>query len=110
MSDRATTAIRRQADTVDLDEYGVPVRDEYRRLGACRREEGMFVRFEPGFGLNVHIGHRWRATAHAVNPGSFIEKEFGAMGIDGWERLCELVDEWRERRATPCGSNETGDT
>lgn len=93
------TAIVDQGEPVDLDEYGVPVRDEYRRLGASGDEAGMYVRFEPGFGLNVHIGHRYRAGYHAANPGSFIEKEFGAMGIDGWERLCELADEWRARRA-----------
>jgi hypothetical protein len=84
---------------VDRDEYGAPVSDRYRRLGANGDQEGLFVRFEPGFGLNVHIGFRYRRY-----PGDplaltdpWIEKELGALGITGWERLGELVDEWRTR-------------
>lgn len=89
---------------VDFNEYGEPVRDEHKRLGAGSVDEsevGMYVRFEPGFGTNVHIGirrnifdqqSRWRDPRHE-------DLELCRMGIDGWERLCELVDEWRARAA-----------
>lgn len=64
---------------------------KYDRQGADGKEQGLYVRFEPGFGLNVYTGHRYRVGSwDAVED----RQEFG-MSIDGWERLCELVDEWR---------------
>jgi len=89
-------------ETVDHDEYGRPVREEYRRLGASGREEGIYVRFEPGFGLNVHIGMRIQRfeAGYGRRPEwrDLDEREF-RMSIDGWERLCDLADEWRARRS-----------
>jgi len=75
-------------DTVDRDEYGEPVKDRYRRLGANGEATGVYVRFEPGFGLNVHIGFR----------SSYTDHEGLILSIVGWERLCELADEWRARQ------------
>lgn len=75
---------------IDKDEYGRPVDDRYKRLGANGATAGMYVRFEPGFGLNVHIGH------HALDG---IDTERMSMSITGWESLCALVDEWRAREA-----------
>lgn len=87
---------------VDHDEYGRPVSDRYKRLGAGSAPDddtGLYVRFEPGFGLNVHIGIR-----HSVYTGDYgrcpqetRDFEKVVLGIQGWERLCELVDEWRAR-------------
>jgi len=89
-----------ETETVDHDEYGRPVRDEYRRLGAGGRQEGIFVRFEPGFGLNVHIGRRIQRyeAGYGRRPqwGDHTATEF-VMGIGEWERLCELADDWRLR-------------
>lgn len=82
-------------DSVDRDEHGVPVTERYRRLGASGQTEGLYVRFEPGFGLNVHIGFR---ICHSATKKR-VENERLVLGIDGWERLGELVDEWRERQA-----------
>lgn len=95
---------------VDTDEYGRPVRDEYRRLGAgsmSDTDEGLYVRFEPGFGLNVHIGTRLKVTVqggmYPYGPHElrdFEDSRHGmVLGIQGWERLCELMDEWRVRRS-----------
>jgi len=93
---------------IDLDEYGEPVRDHYKRMGAGAErsdEEGLYVRFAPGFGLNVHIG--WRRGLYNP-PRSFISRgrpdryEDGdelAMSIKGWEALGLMVDEWRAREA-----------
>lgn len=102
MPETATIRWSDETETVDHDEYGRPVRDEYRRLGASGREEGIYVRFEPGFGLNVHIGQRTRRYDTKWGPsrtefGDLTEREF-VIGIGGWERLCELADEWRARR------------
>lgn len=87
----------------DTDEYGRPVSDRYQRLGT---DDGIYVRFEPGFGLNVHIGHRKPEygpqpiyggsrplLGYKDDPNEF------AMSIGGWERLCEMADEWRARIA-----------
>jgi hypothetical protein len=93
-----TTGEGEMSDTVDTDEHGRPVAERYERLGASGNSEGVYVRFEPGFGLNVHIGFRYRhydtRQGRAAEP---TDHERCAMGIDGWERLCELVDEYRER-------------
>lgn len=87
----------------DYDEHGRPVTDRYKRLGASDEQQGIYVRFEPGFGLNVHIGYRLKVLAPkgTFNPGPYeyrdFEEEGMTLGIDGWERLGELVDEWRTR-------------
>lgn len=90
--------------TTDLDEHGYPVTDRYRRLGANGTEAGLFVRFEPGFGLNVHIG--WRKPVYKQplssswrDPDGYVDEEKLVVGIKGWETLGALVDEWREREA-----------
>lgn len=92
------------APVVDRDEHGEPVRDEYRRLGASGNTEGLFVRFEPGFGLNVHIG--WRTPIFdgplGTSPTRYEDREGITMSGQGWERIGEFVDEWRQRR-TPAG-------
>ena len=92
----------------DYDEHGVPVPERYRRLGASGlHETGLYVRFEPGFGLNVHIGHRLRNEL--VEPRGLVrDHERMVLGIDGWERLCELVDEWRAREARQIDGSEDG--
>ena len=90
-------------EIIDRDEYGVPVRDEYKRLGVKNEEDtGLYVRFEPGFGLNVHIGIR---RQYIKQPNGTIlhgpyeirddkNREL-VLGIEGWERLCELADEYK---------------
>jgi hypothetical protein len=97
-----------RAAVVDLDEYGEPVREEHKRLGAgaTREDEtGLYVRFEPGFGLNVHIGIRsarykqGRRAYLGDKPDHYEDEEKLVVGIGGWERLGELVDEWRARNA-----------
>lgn len=88
---------------VDLDEYGDPVKDYYKRLGAgsvSSEEEGLYVRFEPGFGLNVVLGVRWKKEYYGLGPDNFAIKEF-PMSIDGWEKLCRFADEWRARHLSP---------
>lgn len=77
----------------DLDEYGAPVAPLYERLGASDVETGVYVRFEPGFGLNVHIGHRYKGTQPSSQS---FTNEIVFSGV-GWDRLCQLVDEWRAR-------------
>lgn len=86
---------------VDYNEHGVPVGERYLRLGAGSvdvKEEGLYVRFEPGFGLHVIIGSRY---AHG-NFGYRVEEprdhDLCTLGIGGWETLCSLVDEYRERQ------------
>jgi hypothetical protein len=49
------------------------------RLG--NPKDGLYVRFDYGFGTNVHI---------VLN-----EHRELVMSIQGWERLCGLVDEYR---------------
>jgi hypothetical protein len=89
----------------DCDEYGRPVADRYQRLGASGNQEGMYVRFEPGFGLNVHIGYRLKVltTKGTFNLGPYEHRDKETIGmalsIEGWERLGELVDEWRARES-----------
>ncbi len=65
-------------------------------------DEGLSVRFEPGFGLNVYIelrsrvyGGRWNPRERRDAPLEVI-RSLG-MSIIGWERVCEFVDEWRAR-------------
>lgn len=91
------------ATTTDRDEYGQPVTEHYKRLGANSDQDGMYVRFEPGFGLNVHIGFRLGVYPGEYGRGQKVYRDFEdkgmVMGIDGWERLGELVDEWRARNA-----------
>ncbi len=99
----------------DYDEYGQAVIERYQRLGASGEQVGIYVRFEPGFGLNVHIGLRLKVlTPNGTFPhGPYEHRDFEdkgmVMGIDGWERLGELVYEWRTReclqilRDTPNG-------
>lgn len=86
---------------VDLGENGQPVTPEYRRLGVgsvSGDDEGMYVRFEPGFGLNVVIGRRWNETwSHAAVRG-IRDEELCSMSIKGWEALCLLVEQYRERQ------------
>jgi hypothetical protein len=58
-----------------------------------RTQPGLVVRFDPGFGLNVYIEmlvrpNPWEPTMVAQSLG---------MSIQGWEHLCELVDEYRNR-------------
>jgi hypothetical protein len=80
----------------DLDERGRPVSDEYKRLGASGNQEGIYVRFEPGFGLNVIIGHQYHIrNQRGTNELKSFEKL--TLGIDGWEKLCDLAIEWRAR-------------
>lgn len=90
------TEARRSPPVVDRDEYGREIADPLRlRLGAGSEsadDVGLFVRFEPGFGLNVHIGRRWRSDRRVT------ESDLVVLGIDGWETLCALVDEHRERQ------------
>lgn len=84
---------------VDTDEHGYPVRDEYRRLGAgsvSGDDEGLYVRFETGFGTNVYIGHRIKPDFGYPREAKDHEKM--GLSIVGWEHLCELVDEWRSRK------------
>lgn len=81
---------------IDCDEHGNPVPERYRRLGAgskSSKEEGLYVRFEPGFGFNVYLGFRAQRDAYAP----MIDHERMGTSLGGWERLCELVDEWRAR-------------
>lgn len=71
--------------------------DRYERMGATGKEEGLYVRFDPGFGLNVYIGHRLDVGKLAWKGRDFQDrKEFG-MSIQGWDKICQFVDEWRER-------------
>ena len=67
------------------------------RLGATGREEGLYVRFDYGFGTNVHIGFR---RFRWPNEG-YDDYEKIAMSLGGWRRLCELVDEWRAHDDAP---------
>ncbi len=86
---------------IDCDEYGRPVNERYQRLGARGvDEEGLFVRFEPGFGLNVIIGFR-RGIYKQGNywPLPPQDKDEMVLSIDGWEKLCSLVDEYRARES-----------
>lgn len=85
-------------EDIDRDEYGQPVKDRYRRLGAHGDQEGMYVRFEPGMGLNVHLGFRLKSL-HGADSGTYVDYERCVMGIDGWDRLCAFADEWRAREA-----------
>ncbi len=82
----------------DRDEHGNPVTDRYQRLGASGNQDGLYVRFEPGFGLNVHIGLRLKVTVPWGEYQDFEDRGM-VLGIDGWKRLGELVDEWRTRDA-----------
>lgn len=95
---------------VDCDEYGRPVSERYRRLGAKGlQEDGMYVRFEPGFGLNVHIGFRRRTErfgSYGTIYGPHEDADRLVLGIQGWERLCELVDVWRERERHSDGGDD----
>lgn len=59
------------------------------RLGG---EDGMYVRFDYGFGTNVHIGHRF----YDAWDRKTVDRELCVLSIEGWEHLCELVDEWRQ--------------
>jgi len=80
---------------IDPDEFGEPVSEKYQRLGAKNiTDTGMYVRFEPGFGLNVHIGIRYVKDGW---PKTYVDYEKMVLSIEGWETLCSLVDEWRER-------------
>lgn len=91
------------AAVIDRDEHGDPVDDRYKRLGAGVKrgdEVGLYVRFEPGFGLNVYVGHRkphYKQGDRANYPSGYRDGDDLAMSIGGWERLCELVDEYRAR-------------
>lgn len=70
----------------------------YERLGAKDKEEGLYVRFDPGFGLNVYIGHRTAVyKGYSSFPSSYEDNSEIGMSIIGWEHLCSLIDEWRER-------------
>lgn len=109
-SSRAETARPMPGVSGDTDEYGHPLDQRYERLGATGRSEGLYVRFEPGFGLNVYLGLRIRLYTddRVVDHKEVGGHEFG-MSIDGWERLCELVDEYREREARVRASDEPGE-
>lgn len=74
----------------------------YDRLGADGDNEGVYVRFDPGFGLNVYIGLRHDRRFMGNEDDRFADSrvEFG-LSIGGWETLCSLVDEWRSRAALP---------
>jgi len=92
-----------RADCVrDLDEQGRPVSPRYERLGARgANEEGLYVRFSPGFGLNVYVGHRravYKGGRWSV-PSGYEDGDDLALSIGGWEKLCALVDEYRAREA-----------
>jgi len=83
--------------THNAESVAVP---RYERLGAQGDEGGIYVRFDPGFGLNVYIGHR-SAIYKGYNsyPSSYEDRDGIGMSILGWEHLCRLVDEWRARQA-----------
>lgn len=70
--------------------------DPYGRLGAAAEEEGVYVRFDPGFGLNVVIGHR---THRISGTREKEDRDALTLGIDGWEMLCDLAVAYREREA-----------
>ena len=63
-----------------------PTKSRYADLGDRR---SLYVRFEPGFGLNVYIG--------MGHPASLAPPKELGMSIQGWEMICEMVDEWRRR-------------
>lgn len=90
---------------IDHDEYGELVPERYRRLGAgsiSAGDLGLYVRFEPGFGMNVHLGYRaqqWSYQHSPPLPTNIIDVEKMVMGLNRWEHLCEMVDEWRMREA-----------
>lgn len=86
--------------------------NRYDRIGADGDEEGMYVRFDPGFGMNVIIG--MRANAIKVRSGVWDGRSFEGqdlegpgrgmmMSLDGWETLCSFVDEFRARQGKKPG-------
>jgi hypothetical protein len=54
----------------------------------------------------VHIGYRLKVLTpkgtfpHGPHEHRDFEDRGMTLGIEGWERLGELVDEWRAREAT----------
>lgn len=93
---------------IDRDEYGREVSERYRRLGAgseSAADTGLFVRFEPGFGLNVHIGRRVHLRDRYGLTGELKDTDLAVLSIGGWQRLCELVDEYRARPSPPSPEN-----
>ena len=73
------------------------------RLGTPEdKQEGMYVRFDYGTGLdgtNVYIGFRrpvWKNSG-CYPPREWEDHDCIGMSIVGWEHLCALVDEWRQR-------------
>ena len=70
--------------------------DPYGRIGAAGDRDGMYVRFDPGFGLNVTIGFRSRSPV----GGRREDYDRLTLGIGGWEQLCDLADAYREREST----------
>lgn len=71
----------------------------YARMGADGDEEGMYVRFQPGMGLNVYIGRRQSRYTGPPNARTMVDVYELAMSIDGWEQVCGFVDQWRAREA-----------
>ena len=70
------------------------VSDRYAPLGARGDGEGLYVHFEPGFGLNVVIGLRGKNCWGVMEE--FSDKQL-RISIDGFEKLGELINEWHER-------------
>lgn len=102
MTSEPTTRTKPKTGVIDRDEHGRPVDERYRRLGAGSErgdDEGLYVRFEPGFGLNVHIGFRQRRLVNQNDKPMTDDSYELVMGIQGWERICEFVDEYRAREA-----------
>lgn len=73
-----------------------PTPDRYARMGADGEQEGLFVAFEPGFGLNVVVGFRANVWVDQMHREHRDYKEL-RMSIECWERLGQFVDEWRRR-------------
>lgn len=70
----------------------------YDRLGVDGAKAGLYVRFEPGFGLNVIVGHRRPVHAEpGPRPTGWVDGDELVMSIVGWEQLGRLVDRWRAR-------------
>lgn len=85
-------------------------RDTAMRLGATGDETGVYVEVEPGFGTNVYVGLRislYRGE-YGRSRQEYVDTDSARLGLSlqGWERLCELVDEYREHQRVPDRSGQ----